>query len=216
MGIARKISGGIYLIIDAYLDNAILLEKLHDALENGISIVQLYNTEKGSLVQADAINAICNVCHHYNVPVLVNNNWILLNKTLLDGVHFDEIPANYHQIKREVNKEFYKGITCSNDLSVIKWANDNHFDYISFCSMFPSPSAYACEIVSFETVKEARKITNIPLFVAGGINLYNIEQLAELPIDGIAVISGIMASSDIPSSTENYIAGLHKIKKYAN
>ena len=212
----RKISGGIYLIADAGLDNKILLKKLDEALKSGVSVVQLYNTENVLSGQVTDINFICNLCHQYHVPVLVNNNWALLSKTLLDGVHFDKIPANYSQIKHTINKAFYKGITCSNDVSVIKWANDNQFDYISFCSMFPSTSADSCEIISFETVKKARAITHIPIFVAGGINLHNINSLSGLPLDGIAVISGIMASSDIPSTTENYIAELNKITKHEN
>ena len=212
----RKISGGIYLIADAGLDNKILLKKLDEALKSGVSVVQLYNTENELPGQVTDINFICNLCHQYHVPVLVNNNWALLSKTLLDGVYFDKIPANYNQIENTINKAFYKGITCSNDVSVIKWANDNQFDYISFCSMFPSTSADSCEIVSFETVKKARAITHIPIFVAGGINLNNINSLSGLPLDGIAVISGIMASSDIPTTTENYIAELNKITKHEN
>lgn len=209
----RKISGGIYLIADASLENAILLHKLDEALKSGVRMMQLYNTEKEAV---DKINTVCKLCHRYQVPVLVNNNWALLQTTLVDGIHFDKIPADFEQIKRTVNKEFYIGITCSNDLAIIKWANENQFDYLSFCSLFPSPSVGVCEIVSFETIKKARAITNIPIFVAGGINLNNLHQLAELPLDGIAVISGIMAASDIAAATENYITELNKITKHEN
>lgn len=211
-----KISGGIYLIADAELDKSILINKLTEALKSGVSIVQLYNTENKSRLLMDTINTICNMCHQFHVPVLVNNDWNLLNGTLLDGVHFDKIPEDYEQIQKNINKDFFKGITCSNDLLVVKWATHHQFDYISFCSMFPSPSAGQCEIVSFNTVKKARTITDIPFFVAGGINLNNINRLSELPFNGIALISGIMSSADIPSSTKNYIHELHKITKHEN
>lgn len=211
-----KISGGIYLIANAELDKSILINKLTEALKSGVSIVQLSNTENKSQLLMDTINTICNMCHQIHVPVLVNDNWNLLNCTLLDGVHFDKIPEDYEQIQKNINKDFFKGITCSNDLSVVKWATHHQFDYISFCSMFPSPSANQCEIVSFNTVKKARTITDIPFFVAGGINLNNINRLSELPFNGIALISGIMSSADIPSSTKNYIHELHKIAKHEN
>ena len=211
-----KISGGIYLIADAGLDKSILLNKLIEALKNGISIVQLYNTKNKSIELTDTINTICNMCHQFHVPVLFNNDWNLLTGTLLDGVHFDKIPEDFEQIKKDINKDFFKGITCSNNLSVVEWATNHQFDYISFCSMFPSPSAGQCEIVSFDTVKKARTITDIPFFLAGGINLNNINLLSELSFNGIAVISGIMSSADIPSSTKNYINELNKITKHAN
>jgi thiamine-phosphate pyrophosphorylase len=212
----KNISGGIYLIADAGLTCNVLIEKLREALIGGVSIVQLYNTENKPVGWDTRINVICDLCHQYGVPVLVNNDWALLNQTLLDGVHFDKVPADYHQIEKKITKEFYKGITCSNDLSVIEWATENRFDYASFCSLFPSPSVGACEIVSFETIKRAREITTLPLFVAGGINLNNINRLTELPVDGVAVISGIMGASDIRSATEEYTRGLAKIIHHAN
>lgn len=211
-----KISGGIYLVADAGLDKRILLNKLIEALENGISIVQLYNTENKSELLTDTINTICDWCHQFHVPVLVNNNWNLLINTSLDGVHFDKVPGDLEQIRKNIKKDFFKGITCSNDLSVVDWATDHQFDYLSFCSMFPSASVDSCEIVSFETVKKARAITNIPIFLAGGIYPDNINRFSELSFEGIAVISGIMASSDVPSVTEKYITELNKIIKHEN
>jgi thiamine-phosphate pyrophosphorylase len=211
-----QISGGIYLVADAVFDFKLLKKKLGEALSSGIRIVQLYNTEKESSLSFSDINEICYLCHVYNVPVLVNNNWRLLNETLIDGVHFDAIPDNIQRIERDAGRQFYKGITINNDLSVVKWANNHQFDYISFCSMFESKTAETCEIVSFESVKKAREITNIPIFLAGGIYPDNINQLRELPFNGIAVISGIMASPDIPSATNNYITELNKIATYEN
>src|SRR5450759_1729820 len=113
-------------------------------------------------------------------------------------------------------KVTFKLIFMKINLSVVEWATNHQFDYISFCSMFPFPSAGQCEIVSFDTVKKARTITDIPFFLAGGINLNNINLLSELSFNGIAVISGIMSSADIPSSTKNYINELNKITKHAN
>ena len=211
-----KISGGIYLIADVRLDNITLHYKITEALRNGISVVQLYNTEPWSQSLKDTVNAICMTCHQYLVPVLVNNNWNLLAETLLDGVHFDKVPEDFELLKKSTRKDILIGVTCSNDLSVIKWATDHQLDYVSFCSMFPSPSANHCEIVSFDTVKTARTLTDLPFFLAGGINLNNINQLSDLPLNGVAVISGIMSSFDIPVSTKNFISELHKIIKHAN
>ena len=211
-----KISGGIYLIVDMELAKTTLLKKLSEALEGGISCVQIYNTKNKSQVLVETINTVCIMCHQFNVPVLVNNDWTLLNETLVDGVHFDEIPGDLMQVNNDVTKDFLKGITCSNDLDVITWAHSHKFDYVSFCSMFPTRSATSCELVSFDTVRKARRLTDIPFFVAGGINLENINQLSELPLNGIAVISGIMASTDITVSTKNYIDELNKITHHEN
>ncbi|QNF32827.1 thiamine phosphate synthase [Adhaeribacter swui] len=205
-----EIFNGIYLIVDANLAEGTLQNKLEQALKSGIHLVQLYNTEN---VLESKIDFICVLCHAYQVPVLVNNNWPLLQTTLVDGVHFDGIPEDLAEIKQAVNKNFYKGITCSNDLAVVQWADENQFDYISFCSLFPSSTAGACEIVAFDTIQQARAITTLPLFAAGGIYLDNLNQLADLPLSGIAVVSGIMAAPDIAATTKKYVQELKNLKK---
>ena len=212
----NKITGGIYLLANALLEKSVLIEKLTEALTNGAGVVQLYNAEGNAASLITTINDICKLCHDFNVPVLVHNNWHLLKDTSLDGVHFDEVPGALEEIQKEINRTFIKGVTCSNNLLVIEQATKQQFDYVSFCSMFPSSSAGACEIVSFDTIMRARTLSGIPFFVAGGINLENIDALSGLPIDGIAVISGIMAAASIPATTKNYIQALHKIKYHAH
>lgn len=208
------IFNGIYLVVDA--NTPLLSEKLEAALKGGINIVQLYNTHHPALPGlVNIINAICRLCHHYHVPVLVNNTWELIAQTELDGVHFDSIPENYAHIVQSPDRSFFIGLTCSNDLSLVKWAAVHQIDYISFCSMFPTVSAPTCTLVSFDSVRQAREMTTLPIFVAGGISLQNISRLSDLQIDGIALISGIMKSVDITETTKEYVSSLKKIILHA-
>jgi thiamine-phosphate pyrophosphorylase len=143
--------------------------------------------------------------------VLVDNAWELLEQTELDGVHFDSIPENYSYIVQSAGRPFYRGLTCTNDLSLVRWADTHQLDYISFCSLFPTVSAPTCTLVDFDSVRQARQLTSLPLFVAGGISLQNIHRLSGLPVDGIALISGIMAAADITGATKKYVSALNKI-----
>lgn len=199
----KKITGGIYLVLDPSIKRTELLEKLKQSLNGGVDIIQIWNHWPESISHSGKvklIEEILDLTKEYNVPVLMNNDWKLLKKTTLDGVHFDEIPKDFKQIQADIHREFISGITCSNNLEIIRWADEHEFDYISFCSMFPSKSVDSCEIVRPETVQKAREITDLPLFVSGGITLKNISKLDDLDFQGIAVISGIL-SSDSPSKS---------------
>lgn len=187
-----KIQNGIYLIVDPSMDRNILMEKLKEIIHEGIAVLQIWDNFKPDENPLEFINGILQLCHMKNIPVLINNQWELLKQTGLDGVHFDKMQDNILQMKNELNRQIITGITCNNDLSVVKWADKNEFDYISFCSMFPSSTANSCELVTFDTVKEARKITSLPVFLAGGIKPGNMELLNELDYSGIAIVSGIM------------------------
>lgn len=198
--IKKTIQNGIYLVIDPSIDRNSLLTKLQQAIIGKIVAVQIWDNFKPGCNVEQLINEISDLCRPQNIPVLINNDWRLLLDLELDGVHFDTLPYNLNQLKQNLGKEIIIGITCGNDLSVVRWADENKLDYISFCSVFPSTTANSCELVTFDTIKQARKITTLPIFLAGGIKPENIHLLNKLSYSGIAVVSGIM-NADNPVET---------------
>lgn len=212
----NKVSGGIYLVIDPSMDENALLEKLKLVLKEGIAVVQLWDHWPFGIQKERVIMSICDLCHKYHVPVFINNEWELLKSLPLDGVHFDSIPANYDQIKQRLPKEIMVGITCNNDLSAVEWADKNNIDYISFCSIFPSSTSTSCELVSLQTIEQARKITSIPIFLAGGIQLSNLHKLEDLDFDGVALVSGIMSSINPAETARQYSTQLTNRKYRSN
>jgi thiamine-phosphate pyrophosphorylase len=192
---SRNISGGIYVVADPATDS-IMISALQKALDGGIDIIQIWNHWLPDQDKHDITDTVCRMAAQKGVPVLINDDWQLLTETALDGVHFDHIPVNMDEIRRAVKRPFLAGITCGNDLDRVQWAIDNNMDYISFCSMFPSVSAGVCEIVTRETVRQARQMTDMPIFLAGGISVSNLDELSDTGYNGIAVISSVMQAED--------------------
>jgi len=207
----RNIGSGIYLVIDPSMAEAIIIDKLNGILKEKIVAVQVWDNFRDDENIKVFIQKICSLCHAKDVPVLINNRWEYLMSTPLDGVHFDHIPSNYDSIQAKVKKPFISGLTCNNDLSLVKWAAINSLDYISFCSMFPSSTANSCELVNHSAIQTAKTIFRHPVFLAGGIRPENINKLKELDYTGIAVISGIMSSDNPAESIRKYYEHL-KIK----
>jgi thiamine-phosphate pyrophosphorylase len=201
-----KITGGIYLVLDPAKPLPLLLQKLEAALKGGVNVVQIWNNWSKNADKIILVEATGLLCRKYRVPLFINEEWQLLTQTsYLDGVHFDAIPEGYNLIKEIIGKPFMAGITCSGDLAVVRWANKNHLDYVSFCAMFPSPSAGTCSIVMPAVVKKAYETTSMPLFVSGGITPENIIALKEkTPFDGVAVISGILSAHDPEKQVQTY------------
>jgi thiamine-phosphate pyrophosphorylase len=203
-----SIKGGVYLVIDPSMPKPMLLSKLASALKGGVQVVQIWNNWPTDADKTALVNAVAGLCKACHVTLLIDNDWeLLLQCPDLDGVHFDTIPGDYADIKTRLGRPFLAGVTCSGDLDVVRWAHKNGLDYVSFCAMFPSPSAGSCDIVMPSTVKQARELTDRPLFVSGGITPENITDLQKLTsFDGVAVISGIMSADD----------PLLKVKQYQN
>jgi thiamine-phosphate pyrophosphorylase len=208
----KKIEAGIYLVIDPAANETAIIEKLKLILEEPIAAVQIWDHFLQGQDIEKLINTITGACHKKNVPVLINNKWEWLKKADLDGVHFDSIPGNWDLIKQIIGKKIICGITCNNDLSILHWAADNRLDYISFCSMFPSPTSNSCDMVLFETIRKAKETVTIPVFLAGGITIENMPKLEGLPFNGIAVSSGIMNAENPKEIIHSYLDHLNKTK----
>ncbi|MBR9757065.1 MAG: thiamine phosphate synthase [Algicola sp.] len=206
----RVIKNGVYLVVNPSMARVELFSKLNKALEEGIAAIQIWDHFKPEQDVKALVESICNMCHKYQVPVLINNRWELLQNSLLDGVHFDEIPKNFSHIKQKLNKPFVCGITVNNNLSAVSWAVENKISYISFCSLFPSSTATSCELVDFNTIQKARKMFKNPLFLAGGISLQNIHELSTLHYDGVAVVSGVMSAENPANAIREYKKHLNK------
>jgi thiamine-phosphate pyrophosphorylase len=203
---------GLYLVVDPAQPLEELLDKVKIALDNGVNLVQIWNNWPAGISieeKVDLIASFYELTSYFNRPLLLNENLELEPFIQVDGFHLDTIPNNFD--KTNFKKDYLFGITCSNDLEVIKKAKANDMDYISFCAVFPSQSAIDCELVSLETIENARAMTKLPFFVSGGINLKTINKLKAYPIQGVAIISGIMKANDLATTTKSYAQITHII-----
>lgn len=211
----HKITGGIYLVLDPSMEKNLLLDRLREALEGGVQLLQIWDNWPVGFdkkKKSEVVNSITHIARQFAVPVLINEEWELLSGSALSGVHFDQIPDNYESIKEAIPPEAIVGITCGNDLKLVEWADEQGLDYISFCAMFPSSSAGDCEIVSPDTVQKARSLTDLSLFVSGGITPENLSRLRELDIAGVAVISGILGHANPKEAASIYTNALKELK----
>lgn len=205
----KGIFKGVYIVIDPLMNKTKIIRQLEKIKNEKISAVQIWNNPKLKNIESSLIDSIIKVFQNTPTPILVNDQWELLKTHDLDGVHFEDLPENWENIQDEISRPFIKGLTLQNDLTGVLLFNELDFDYLSFCSLFPSSTADQCEIVSQETIERCRELTSKPIFLAGGINLENIQSIQHLPADGIAVVSSIMKA-------ENPLEKLREYNKILN
>ena len=197
---------GLYLVIDPSQEQESLLNKLQAALNGGVDIVQIWDhwpKDQDKEAKLEFIKRAKELTSDFQVPLLMNQDWNLALETGLDGVHFDQLPADFPSIQPKLKGQ-YIGLTVTNNMEAVQMAEQNSLSYISFCSVFPSPSVDSCDIVQPESIKKAKEISNMPIFLSGGINQENLGQLKELPFNGIAVISGILNEADLEAAAKKY------------
>lgn len=197
-----NIKGGLYLVVDPSIPLDNLITKIESALKGGVDVLQIWNHWLNESDKLTIIKSIVALGHQFDTPVIINENIELFAITELDGIHFDNIPKNFEEIKLQRNAII--GLTCGNDFDKIQWAIDHELDYISFCSVFPSSSVNTCDLVDKAIIHKTRESTKMPIFLSGGISLTNMNDLKDTRMDGIAIVSGIMSANDPEEKARQY------------
>lgn len=199
----KKELSGLYLVVDPKMGMEYLEPRVKAIVKGGISVIQVWdhwaeNQDKiRFLAEFRSISG--------NVPIIINNDLQLATLAKVDGVHFD----NPESIPDSIANHLIVGVTLSNR---VDWnaLNQGPVDYISFCSMFPSSSTDACELVDFQVVREAKEHFRGSVFASGGISLENVDQIIGLGVSGVAIISGLLKANNPEQTTKKFIDKLNK------
>ena len=200
----KTINKGIYLVIDPDKDKSELINQLLKIKDQKLSAIQIWDNFKPGRTYTDLLSSIKQLFKDSDTPIFINNRIDLMVEFGFDGVHFDEIPIHKKEIEAQINRPFLKGLTLTNDLDALLEESDWQFDYVSFCSIFQSPTSNSCELVDFETIVRCKELKEVSIFLSGGITPDNMEELKGLNYDGIAVVSGIMNAENPLKSLNLY------------
>ena len=83
---------------------------------------------------------------------------------------------NIHKARELIGNKII-GITCHNSIKLAKVALENKADYLAFGAFNSSKTKKVKYKASISLLKKARKITNTPIVVIGGINFNNYKNL---------------------------------------
>lgn len=79
-------------------------------------------------------------------------------------------------------------------------AQQDGADYLGVGAMFPTGTKTDADSVSMEELQKIRTAVSLPIVVIGGISKGNTGRFKPMGIDGLAVVSAIIAQSDIKAA----------------
>lgn len=95
-----------------------------------------------------------------------------------------------------IGKNLILGVSASSVSEAIKAQKDGA-DYLGIGAMYVTGTKTDANIVSKEELKEIRESVKLPIVIIGGINKENAPVYRNIGIDGLAVVSAIIAQPDI-------------------
>lgn len=192
----------LYAVTDRYWlkEGESLTEKVREALDGGVSFVQL--REKG--LDRDKIieeaEEIRKVCAEFDVPFVIDDDVMLAKELDLDGVHVGQKDMEAGKVREILGKDKIVGVSCQTVAEAVL-AEKEGADYIGVGAVFNTSSKDDADDVSHDTLEAITKAVSIPVIAIGGINKENVKELKDRGIAGVAVISAIFGQNDIWMAT---------------
>ena len=184
----------LYAITDRRnLDKKVFFEKIEEALQGGVTILQLREKELDEDSFINEAIEVKNICRKHGVPLIINDNVNVALKSGADGVHvgIEDMPID--EIRRTVPDSFIIGATCKT-VEQAQSAERLGADYMGVGAVFPSPTKKNAVRITREHLKEICASVSIPAVAIGGISLENVDELKDGGMSGIAVVSAIFGS----------------------
>ena len=142
------------------------------------------------------------LCHKYNVNLIINDNVALAAKVGADGVHIGQSDMGVEKARAILGKEKIIGVTAKT-VEQAKAAEAAGADYLGSGAVFGTSTKKDAKPMDHALLQEICENVKIPVVAIGGIDGGNILLLKGRKMAGVAVVSGLFACEDIKKAAED-------------
>lgn len=201
----------LYAVTDSrWAKEKSLYQQVEEALQNGVTMIQLREKNLDYQSFKEEALKIKDLCQNYHVPFLINDNVELAKEIDADGVHIGQDDLTLINARKILGENKIIGVSAHN-LEEATQAMKNGADYLGVGAIFATSTKNDANNVSLQTLTEISKSVSIPTVAIGGINEENILSLTNTSISGVAIVSAIFASQNIPQSTKSLRTKVNRI-----
>lgn len=199
----------LYLVTDRrWLKEKTLPEVVKLAIENNVTFVQLREKNLDYEKFKELAIEIKKITDEYQIPFVINDNIKIAMEIDADGVHVGQKDLAAAKARQLLGRDKILGVSVNTVEQAIE-AEKAGADYLGVGSIFSTKSKLDAAGIDMDEVNKITKAVSIPAVGIGGINSENIHLLKNSGLDGIAVISAILAQEDIGKAARN----LYKLSK---
>ncbi|MDD7796200.1 thiamine phosphate synthase [Clostridium sp. 'White wine YQ'] len=200
---SKEVDYTLYLVTDRdMLKNRNIVEAVEEAILGGVTLVQVREKDISTSEFYKVASEIKEVTSKYNVPIIINDRIDIALAIEADGVHVGQSDMPASIARKLIGPDKILGVSTATIDEAIK-AEKEGADYLGVGAVFSTTTKDDARNVSLELLKEIKETINIPIVAIGGINSKNVDMLKESDIDGVAVISDILAKDDIKQAARN-------------
>ncbi len=191
-----SIDYGVYLVTDTDMcPPESLLSVCGEAISGGVSVIQLREKKLSSGAFYREALELKKLCEKHGVPLIINDRLDIALAVDADGVHIGQSDIPLEVARKILGNNKIIGVSARSTEDAVR-AEKQGADYLGVGAVFPTATKKDAAYVGIDMPARVRNAVKIPVVGIGGINSDNIEELYGTGIDGVAVVSCIMASDD--------------------
>lgn len=195
---------GVYAIIDLGLIGNGYMEFAKGVIEGGAVILQLRGKEKKIQDLLIISQELCNLAKTKDVIFIVNDRVDVALGVDADGVHLGQEDMPIRTARKLMGQDKIIGASTHN-LDEVKRAIDEGVDYISFGPIYKTQTKPELYPIGTNLLPKIRKLTTIPIFAIGGINIDNLKGLKGSGIDGVVCASYLVRAESTIEATQRLL-----------
>lgn len=200
--INKKVDYTLYLVTDREMLNGKKIEEaVEEAIKGGVTLVQLREKVSSSLEFYNIAKSVKQITDRYKIPLIINDRVDIALAVDAAGVHVGQSDLGCKVVRKLLPEGKILGVSAHTIEEAIK-AQEDGADYIGCGAIFSTSTKKDANDVSIDSLRKIKNKISIPVVAIGGINKDNISELKNTEIDGIAVISAILASNNIFEATK--------------
>lgn len=203
---ARSLSG-LYIILDpSVYPVRPLIQVLRTAAKAGCTLFQYRNktaSMKDAYVEALVLRQ---AAADADVLFIVNDRCDLALAVDADGVHLGQRDLPFDLARKVMGPDKLIGISTHNP-DQVREATIRKPDYLGFGPIFTPGSKQDYDpVVGLEGLRVMRRLTSLPVFAIGGIQIDHVRDVMRVGADGVAIISAILKAPDISHAVKSFLA----------
>ncbi|MEG0274089.1 MAG: thiamine phosphate synthase [Longicatena sp.] len=187
----------LYLVSDRFwLAGRELQSDIEKAIEGGVSFVQIREKELPVEDFIQEAKKIKELCERHEIPFVVNDSVEVAKAVDADGIHVGQSDMPAIEVRKILGEDKIVGVSAQSVEDALR-AQEEGADYLGVGAMFSTKTKKDADDVSFATLKAIVEAVHIPVIAIGGIDEHNLLELKGSGIDGVAIVSAIMAKENI-------------------
>jgi thiamine-phosphate pyrophosphorylase len=180
-----------------------LCTAIEQAIIGGVTLVQLREKNMTSLEFYHTALQVKKITDAYDVPLIINDRIDILMAVDAAGVHLGQKDIPTAVARKLIGDSKILGASTATVEEAIIAQRDGA-DYIGVGALFGTTTKSNTRPVTVELLKQIKQSVSIPVVAIGGIKISNVKQLKPANIDGVAVVSDILAKEDIKSAAQEF------------